>query len=98
MPASPDGGSQTRATAGDQHRRPRTERGQTDAQLIVLAASVGKWMLPGTVSQYVLFKARCPVLLVPAHEAVDQDAGPVPRADEAGQHGSEPGASEAASQ
>jgi nucleotide-binding universal stress UspA family protein len=71
---------------------------QTDAQLIVLASSVGKWMLPGTVSQYVLFKARCPVMLVPAHDAAAQDAGPVSRADEAGQHGSEPSPNEADSQ
>ena len=71
---------------------------QTNAQLIVLAASVGKWMLPGTVSQYVLFKARCPVLLVPAHDVGAQDASPVSRADEKGQHGSEPSANEAASQ
>jgi nucleotide-binding universal stress UspA family protein len=71
---------------------------QTNAQLIVLAASVGKWMLPGTVSQYVLFKARCPVMLVPAHDAAGQDTGPVRRADEAGQHGSEPSPNEADSQ
>jgi nucleotide-binding universal stress UspA family protein len=36
------------------------------AQLIVLAARAGIIMLPGTVSQYVLRHARCPVLLVPA--------------------------------
>jgi nucleotide-binding universal stress UspA family protein len=59
---------------------------QTDAQLIVLASSVGKWVLPGTVSQYVLFKARCPVMLVPAHDAAAQDAS---------QRGSEPSANEA---
>ena len=59
---------------------------QTSAQLIVLAASVGKWMLPGTVSQYVLFKARCPVMLVPAHDGAGQDAG---------QHDSESRANEA---
>jgi nucleotide-binding universal stress UspA family protein len=39
---------------------------QTHAQLIVLAASPGKPMLPGTVSQYVLYKADCPVMLVPS--------------------------------
>jgi len=39
---------------------------QTHAQLIVLAASPGKSMLPGTVSQYVLLKAECPVMLVPS--------------------------------
>jgi nucleotide-binding universal stress UspA family protein len=36
------------------------------AQLIVLAVRAGIIMLPGTVSQYVLRQARCPVLLVPA--------------------------------
>ena len=45
---------------------------QTGAQLIVLASSAGKWMLPGTASQYVLFKARCPVMLVPADDAASQ--------------------------
>jgi nucleotide-binding universal stress UspA family protein len=39
---------------------------QTQAQLIVLASSPGKAVLPGTVSQYVLHKAECPVMLVPA--------------------------------
>ena len=36
------------------------------AQLIVLAVRAGIIMLPGTVSQFVLQHARCPVLLVPA--------------------------------
>jgi len=36
------------------------------AQLIVLAARAGISMLPGTVSQYVLRNARCPVMVVPA--------------------------------
>lgn len=36
------------------------------AQLIVLAARSGISVLPGTVSQYVLRNARCPVLVVPA--------------------------------
>jgi nucleotide-binding universal stress UspA family protein len=39
---------------------------QTQAELIVLAASPGKSMLPGTVSQYVLLKAECPVMIVPS--------------------------------
>ena len=39
---------------------------QTEAELIVLAASPGKSMLPGTVSQYVLLKAECPVMIVPS--------------------------------
>jgi nucleotide-binding universal stress UspA family protein len=37
------------------------------AQLIVLAARGGSSLLPGTVSQYVLRKATCPVLVVPEH-------------------------------
>lgn len=40
---------------------------QTNAELIVLAASSGKSMLPGSVSQYVLLKAECPVMLVPSN-------------------------------
>lgn len=40
---------------------------QTNAELIVLAASPGKSMLPGSVSQYVLLKAECPVMLVPSN-------------------------------
>jgi nucleotide-binding universal stress UspA family protein len=42
---------------------------QTNAQLIVLAASAGKSMLPGTVSHYVLLKAHSPVMIVPADGA-----------------------------
>ena len=38
---------------------------QTHAQLIVLASSPGKAVLPGTVSQYVPLKADCPVMIVP---------------------------------
>jgi nucleotide-binding universal stress UspA family protein len=41
------------------------------AQLIVLAARSGISVLPGTVSQYVLRNARCPVMVVPA----GRDAG-----------------------
>jgi nucleotide-binding universal stress UspA family protein len=40
---------------------------QTNAQLIVLAASPGKSMLPGTVSQHVLLRAECPVMIVPSN-------------------------------
>ena len=47
---------------------------QTHAQLIVLAASPGKPMLPGTVSQYVLHKAECPVMLVPSGGPASQPA------------------------
>jgi nucleotide-binding universal stress UspA family protein len=38
---------------------------EAHAQLIVLATHPGKSVVPGTVSQYVLLKARCPVTLVP---------------------------------
>jgi len=37
-----------------------------NAHLIVLAARAGLSVLPGTVSQYVLRNARCPVMVVPA--------------------------------
>jgi nucleotide-binding universal stress UspA family protein len=42
---------------------------QTHAQLVVLAARPGKPAMPGTVSQYVLLKARCPVTIVPGEDA-----------------------------
>jgi nucleotide-binding universal stress UspA family protein len=44
---------------------------RTNAQLIVLAASLGKSMLPGTVSQYVLLRAQCPVMIVPSNGSRD---------------------------
>lgn len=40
---------------------------QTNAQLIVLPSSAGRSMVPGTVSQYVLFRAQCPVTIVPGN-------------------------------
>jgi nucleotide-binding universal stress UspA family protein len=46
---------------------------QTRAQLVVLAARPGKSAMPGTVSQYVLLKARCPVTIVPG-EGADEKA------------------------
>lgn len=46
---------------------------ETQAQLIVLAASPGKSMLPGTVSQYVLLRAKCPVMIVPSNGTDDQE-------------------------
>ena len=49
---------------------------QTHAQLIVLAASPGKPMLPGTVSQYVLYKADCPVMLVPSSSSAGHQERP----------------------
>jgi len=38
---------------------------QADADLVVLGCRGGASMLPGTVSQYVLRRAPCPVLMVP---------------------------------
>jgi nucleotide-binding universal stress UspA family protein len=42
---------------------------KVNAQLIVLATQGTASLLMGTVSQYVLRKAPCPVLIVPAHPA-----------------------------
>jgi nucleotide-binding universal stress UspA family protein len=42
---------------------------KVNAQLIVLATQGTASLLLGTVSQYVLRKAPCPVLIVPAHPA-----------------------------
>jgi nucleotide-binding universal stress UspA family protein len=42
---------------------------QVNAQLIVLATHGSRSMLMGTVSQYVLRRAPCPVLVVPAQPA-----------------------------
>jgi nucleotide-binding universal stress UspA family protein len=39
---------------------------KVNAELIVLASPDRHAAAPGTVSQYVLRRARCPVLLVPA--------------------------------
>jgi nucleotide-binding universal stress UspA family protein len=47
---------------------------EAHAQLIVLAAHPGKSMMPGTVGQYVLLKAGCPVTFVP-DEAADEKTG-----------------------
>jgi nucleotide-binding universal stress UspA family protein len=44
---------------------------EVHADLIVLAAHPGKSAVPGTVSQYVLLKARCPVTIVP-DESTDE--------------------------
>ena len=38
---------------------------QAHAELIVLAASAGKTLVPGTVSHHVLSKAECKVMVVP---------------------------------
>lgn len=47
---------------------------RVNAQLIVLATHGSKSMLLGTVSQYVLRRAPCPVLIVPAVPARTQPA------------------------
>ena len=41
---------------------------EAKAELIVLAARPGRTAVPGTVSQYVLLKARCPVAVVPVED------------------------------
>jgi hypothetical protein len=38
----------------------------------VLAAHPGRSVVPGTVSQYVLLKARCPVTIVPDESTVEK--------------------------
>lgn len=44
---------------------------EVHAELIVLAAHPGRSVVPGTVSQYILLKARCPVTIVP-DESTDE--------------------------
>ena len=46
---------------------------QTNAQLIILAARAGKSVVPGTVSQYVLLKSKCPVTIVPSESQESQE-------------------------
>jgi nucleotide-binding universal stress UspA family protein len=41
---------------------------EAKAELIVLAARRGRTVVPGTVTQYVLLKARCPVAVVPVED------------------------------
>jgi nucleotide-binding universal stress UspA family protein len=48
---------------------------EAHAQLIVLATHPGKSMMPGTVSQYVVLKAGCPVTLVPDEAADEKTSG-----------------------
>jgi nucleotide-binding universal stress UspA family protein len=48
---------------------------QTHAQLVVLAARPGQPTMPGTVSQYVLLKARCPVTIVPGEGSGEEASG-----------------------
>jgi nucleotide-binding universal stress UspA family protein len=46
---------------------------ETKADLVVLASHAGKSVLPGTISHYVLLKAPCPVMIVPADGADTAD-------------------------
>jgi nucleotide-binding universal stress UspA family protein len=48
---------------------------QTHAQLVVVAARPGMPTMPGTVSQYVLLKARCPVTIVPGEGRDEEPSG-----------------------
>jgi len=48
---------------------------EAKAELIVLAARPGRTVVPGTVSQYVLLKARCPVAVVPAEDTDEKTSG-----------------------
>jgi nucleotide-binding universal stress UspA family protein len=48
---------------------------EAKAELIVLAARPGRTMVPGTVSQYVLLKARCPVTVVPVEDPDEKTTG-----------------------
>jgi nucleotide-binding universal stress UspA family protein len=48
---------------------------EVQADLIVLAAHPGKSAVPGTVSQYVLLKARCPVTIVPDESTEEKASG-----------------------
>jgi len=48
---------------------------QTNAQLVVLAARPGKPAMPGTVSQYVLLKARWPVTIGPVEGRDEKASG-----------------------
>jgi nucleotide-binding universal stress UspA family protein len=60
-----------RAVAGTAGRQLVAAAGELGAQLIVLATRGSMSLLLGTVSQYVLRKAPCPVLIVPAVAAAD---------------------------
>jgi nucleotide-binding universal stress UspA family protein len=48
---------------------------EAKAELIVLAARPGRTVVPGTVSQYVLLKARCPVTVVPVEDTDEKTSG-----------------------
>jgi nucleotide-binding universal stress UspA family protein len=61
----PAGKVELRAAPGLAGRKLIETAQQVGAQLIVLASRGAPSMLPGSVSQYVLRKAPCPVLVVP---------------------------------
>ncbi|HEX3965322.1 MAG TPA: universal stress protein [Trebonia sp.] len=48
---------------------------QTHAPLVVVAARPGMPTMPGTVSQYVLLKALCPVTIVPGEGRDEEPSG-----------------------
>jgi nucleotide-binding universal stress UspA family protein len=62
-------GVEVHAVLGLAGRRIVETAHRLNAQLIVLATQGSASMLLGTVSQYVLRKAPCPVLIVPAYPA-----------------------------
>jgi nucleotide-binding universal stress UspA family protein len=67
-------GVEVRAVLGLAGRRIVETAHKVNAQLIVLATRGSTSMLLGTVSQYVLRKAPCPVLVVPAGSAAARSA------------------------
>jgi nucleotide-binding universal stress UspA family protein len=58
-------GVELRTLQGPAGRRLVETADQAGAELVVLACRPGMSMLPGTVSQHVLRRASCPVLVVP---------------------------------
>jgi nucleotide-binding universal stress UspA family protein len=58
-------GVELRTVQGPARRQLVETATQAGADLVVLACRGGVSMLPGTVSQYVLCRAPCPVLVVP---------------------------------
>jgi nucleotide-binding universal stress UspA family protein len=69
-------GVEVRAVLGLAGRRIVETAHKVNAQLIVLATCGSTSLLMGTVSQYVLRKAPCPVLVVPAGSPAAQSAAP----------------------
>jgi nucleotide-binding universal stress UspA family protein len=69
-------GVEVRALLGLAGRRIVETAYKVNAQLIVLATRGSTSMLMGTVNQYVLRKAHCPVLMVPSGCAAAQSAVP----------------------